>query len=330
MSYKGIAKVQHYVPQFLLRNFGTGKKDQVHVFNKSNDKTFVTNARNVAAESRFYDFKSNGIDISIEPILSRIESEAKPVFKKIIDTKSLSSLHEDERFALAVFLAVQFVRTKASRAAFGDAAKQFVDILRNRFGASEEQIKDSGFDLNDQHKALFAIKTVLDAPKDYATSFLSKDWLLLEAPSGGAFLMGDRPLALQNSAAAEGSFGNIGLMVPGIEVYFPITPNLAIALWCRSIGQQVLQAATYLRAQSEARPPSILSLKDPDRLLRLEASLRTEAILKYDQHNLENFNWLQIVHAESFIFSSRDDFDLVRKVIAQSESLRQGRRMRVS
>ncbi|MDB5789306.1 DUF4238 domain-containing protein [Caballeronia mineralivorans] len=56
MAHNGIAKVQHYVPQFLLRNFGTGKKDQLHVFNKATDKTFLTNARNVAAESRFYDF----------------------------------------------------------------------------------------------------------------------------------------------------------------------------------------------------------------------------------------------------------------------------------
>ena len=30
-----IAKVQHYVPQFLLRNFGNGKKDQVWVYDKT-------------------------------------------------------------------------------------------------------------------------------------------------------------------------------------------------------------------------------------------------------------------------------------------------------
>ena len=34
MSGNGIAKVQHYVPQFLLRKFGNGKKDQLHVFDK--------------------------------------------------------------------------------------------------------------------------------------------------------------------------------------------------------------------------------------------------------------------------------------------------------
>jgi len=167
MAYEGIAKVQHYVPQFLLRNFGTGKKDQINVFNKANDKTFVTNARNVAAESRFYDFKSGDMDVSVEPILSRIESAAKPVFKKIADASTLSSLNDDERLALAVFLAVQFVRTKASRAAFDDAANQLVDVLRTRFGASDEQVKESGFEFSDEHRSIAGIKAVLDAPKNY-------------------------------------------------------------------------------------------------------------------------------------------------------------------
>ena len=49
-----IAKVQHYVPQFLLRNFGNGKKDQLWGFyDKTSDRSFPTNAKNVASESRF-------------------------------------------------------------------------------------------------------------------------------------------------------------------------------------------------------------------------------------------------------------------------------------
>ena len=52
MAYDGISKVQHYVPQFVLRNFGNGKRDQVYVFDKRNDPTFATNVKNVASESR--------------------------------------------------------------------------------------------------------------------------------------------------------------------------------------------------------------------------------------------------------------------------------------
>ena len=34
MRYEGIAKVKHYVPQFLFRNFWMGKKDKLYVFDK--------------------------------------------------------------------------------------------------------------------------------------------------------------------------------------------------------------------------------------------------------------------------------------------------------
>ena len=39
MADNSIAKVQHYVPQFLRRNFGAGKKDQLHVFDNPNART---------------------------------------------------------------------------------------------------------------------------------------------------------------------------------------------------------------------------------------------------------------------------------------------------
>lgn len=53
MAYTGNAKVQHYVPRFLLKNFGAGKKHKLHAFDKQTEQAFPTNVKNVAAESRF-------------------------------------------------------------------------------------------------------------------------------------------------------------------------------------------------------------------------------------------------------------------------------------
>ena len=75
MAYNGIAKVQHYVPQFLLRNFGNGKKNQLYVFDKQKARSFASNTRNIACESRFYDFQVDGEEFSIEPALSKIEGQ---------------------------------------------------------------------------------------------------------------------------------------------------------------------------------------------------------------------------------------------------------------
>lgn len=105
------AKVQHYVPQFLLKQFGTGKKDQLHVFDKHTLRGFMTNARNVAAESGFYDFSVPQGTYSIEPWLGQIESRAKKILKAVLERDSLANFADDDRATLCDFLAVQLART---------------------------------------------------------------------------------------------------------------------------------------------------------------------------------------------------------------------------
>ena len=330
MAHNGIAKVQHYVPQFLLRNFGTGKKDQVHVFNKATDKTFVTNARNIAAESRFYDVELDGVSLTIEPALSRIEAAAKPIIKKLAESDTLAVLSLQERAQLSVFFAVQFVRTKAIRASAADAENQFREILRHR-GFNDDQLAEAGFGPDADMSAAMAIKMVIDAPKDYAHAFLLKQWVLLEAPAKDPFIIGDHPLAMQNVLPRKGPFGNIGLMVPGIEIYFPISPVRALAMWCPSTRDQIHEAAATIKALNRQAPELLLHrVKDPEAILRMAHAFDTGGLLQYQHDNVVNFNWLQIVHAESFVFSSVGDFDLAREVVAQSDDLRRGRRMTVS
>jgi hypothetical protein len=53
-----LPKVQHYVPQFILRNHCKGRKDLLWTFDKQNSKTFQSNIRNLAAASYFYDADS--------------------------------------------------------------------------------------------------------------------------------------------------------------------------------------------------------------------------------------------------------------------------------
>jgi hypothetical protein len=330
VAHNGIAKVQHYVPQFLLRNFGTGKKDQLHVLNKATGKTFLTNARNVAAESRFYDFKIDGADHTIEPALSRVEAAAKPVIQKLAESDSLAVLTSEDRELLTVFFAIQFVRTKAARAAAEDVEVQFRELLRSRFCADDAQIAEAGFGSDENIRAAFAAKRIIDAPMQFGRAFMEKDWVLLSAPAKDPFIIGDHPLTLQNAARREGPFGNIGLMVPGIEIYFPLSPVRALAMWCPSTGNQIREAAAQMQ-RLRGLSPHLLEqqIRDPEALLRLAHALETGSVLHYQREHIENFNWLQIVYAESFIFSSRDDFELARKVLSQSDELRRGRRMQV-
>ena len=73
MTRNKIAKIQHYVPQFLLKQFSSGKKPQVWVFDKTTGKKFKSHVKNVASEQGFYSFKFKGNELTIEPSLSNIE-----------------------------------------------------------------------------------------------------------------------------------------------------------------------------------------------------------------------------------------------------------------
>jgi hypothetical protein len=59
--------VHHYVPQFYLRNFSIGRKNQINVYDKTTDKSYKTAPRNTGAEYGFYEVSGyEGKLVSIE------------------------------------------------------------------------------------------------------------------------------------------------------------------------------------------------------------------------------------------------------------------------
>ena len=61
------AQNQHYVPQFILRQFlSNQKKEQVTVFDKKTGKIFITGIRNIMAERRFNNFTFESFDVVLE------------------------------------------------------------------------------------------------------------------------------------------------------------------------------------------------------------------------------------------------------------------------
>lgn len=110
---EGRKENQHYVPKMLLRNFAipdTGKRgrEQVHVLDKSNSRTFVANIRNVAAAFEFYETEMAGKVVNAERILGELEGHAALVLQKIIVNRSVGGLDHAERRWLSTFCAVQF------------------------------------------------------------------------------------------------------------------------------------------------------------------------------------------------------------------------------
>jgi len=328
----GIAKVQHYVPQFLLRKFGNGKKDQLHVFDKHTSRSFRTNAKNVASESRFYDFRIGNEDATLEPMLAELEGVTKPLLGRIIEKDSVSVITDAERELLSTFFAIQFTRTKAFREQMLDVPKMIRANLRSR---TEEQGARSRIEefvtLPDENE--LKIETahfMMNAPSTFGPHFLNKDWLLISTTRKSPFIIGDNPLALQN-AIDMGPYGNLGLAVKGIEIYLPLSPVRALAIWCPSHKQRIVSFASRLRQARALSQFHILEkIRDPEGIEHIARALIGDAPIQYSTENVRNFNSLQVRYAERFVFSSVPDFALAHEIVNSHPSLRTGMRVQIN
>lgn len=328
----GIAKVQHYVPQFLLKNFGNGKKDQLQVFDKHTGRAFPTNAKNVASESRFYDFNNDGVNETLEPMLSVLEGRTKPIFQKILDQDSIATISDEERILLSSFFAIQYTRTRWFREQWRSLPELLGQKLKEMINSEEElaAVEDYIRVPDENQTKLEVARIMVKAPEDFGQHFASKSWILLATTRKNPFIIGDHPLAMQNMIDME-PLGNIGLAVKGIEIYFPLSPTRALGLWCPSIQDNIVQAGNTLR-RLKVEAPHIVEqqIKNPAWIEALDTAMREGTPLLSVIENVENFNSLQVMHAERYVFSSVDEFSLAREMIADDPAFSRGRRMKVN
>lgn len=69
-------------------------------------------------------------------------------------------------------------------------------------------------------------------------------------------------------------------------------------------------------------------LKNPEGLERLAAAVTNSKPLAYEPVHVENFNSLQVANAERYVFSSGENFELVRRMLSTHPHLRKGPRMK--
>ncbi len=108
------SQLQHYVPRFLLRRFGVGKKKRLHVFDKHTGRRFASAARNLAAERSLYDFEFRGTKLTLEPGLAELESRAARHIERIVKDKSFQVMEQEEPGETCRFPPLKMVRAKRS------------------------------------------------------------------------------------------------------------------------------------------------------------------------------------------------------------------------
>lgn len=322
----GLAKVQHYVPQCLLRGFASGKSDQVWVLDKSNDKpAFQTAIRNVAAEKDFYNFDTPDGVASLEPVLSHIEDRAAGVLRRVRREGTLSSLTLMDEAVLALFTAVQIQRTQSFRLKIADTQAQLavkMGHLARQQGATEEKVAEAlARDIPQGEAAAKAVSLgMIGTAPNLVPLLLSKIRLVAKAAPGTHFYLSDNPVAMYNEID-HGPYGNIGLAVRGIQIFLPISSDLLLFSLCQSYESQ-------FRANAAGAQALLKNVKDGAQREELELmlSLNQSFVTAMDTGDamvlspdvVLRANWLQVVYGERFLFSKSNDFDVVREMIEKN------------
>ena len=310
-------KKQHTVPRFLLDHFGFGKKHKKKLFtyDKAAGRSFQQSVFDATTRNSFYNLKKHPENISMEPILASIESDAAPAIKRIIKERSLKNLTGEDKTKIATFVMIQKGRSLNALKQIEHFTEMMVEKVR-AIGADPKDVEQlEGYDDKDQEKDHF-INMILEHGKLYP-HLLNKAWMLFETTETQPFYISDNPVVMHNDYDMK-PYGSLGLKVKGIQVYLPLSSTLTLGFVCPSIFEEI----AHTRAQLQMVGAQAIQNMTPE---ILEAATRSLNFL----HDLENnntrqlkeehatfMNSLQVIYAEQYVFNKHDDFSLVEEMLS--------------
>ncbi len=299
----GKPKKQHYVPQFLLKNFTTGhnSKATVWVLDKRNEKVYESSVRDVAHENQFYEYHGEAGDIEAEELMQKIDSKGAGIIARIISNCKLPSSDED-RIWLSYFISTQMFRTPMTR----NDMENFRQTIIHKWGpdirVSPDDPKTVG-EYGPQDAKLSSLMVFRDVP-EFAKLLQGKVWILDEASRMPQYVISDNAVAMHNMVERRGR-GNLGLRNDGIEVYMPLSPKLTFHAICPILANA--------------------ALKTPELSVSFSHALMEGAPMVNAPQNVEFVNSLQVIWAERFVYAKdRSDLDMPLDMLRTNPELKDG------
>lgn len=319
---------QHTVPRFLLKHFsapGKGKRRRLHAFDKARGGSYATTPDDATVRNTFYNLDGHPERLSLEPLLGIYEHHAALVIAALLQHRDIRRLTEEERYKLAVFVAVQRARTFGEQQRIAGMVSVLSDKLAG-IGATADQVTDAlGISSERDTRHLFLHLLADQAP--HIDHYLNKDWYLFETTADHPFYVSDNPVVLQNSNDF-GPYGNLGLAVRGIEIYLPLSSTLMLAMYCPSKREGMLQRRQEIEFLVARAPNRIPAHMRPFEMLEHIRRFTDYLSFPLSQENVTRYNSLQVQFSEQYVFCERNDFTLVEKMLADDERYRIGPRFK--
>jgi hypothetical protein len=330
------AQNQHYVPRFILRQFlSDEEKEQVTVYDKHEDRVFVTSIKNIMTESRFNDFSNGEIEASFEPAASRIEEIVLPIYQQVLRERRIDP-DPDVRANLALLVAFQLTRTKAHRTMRESIHKSLEDRTK-AMGYKIEDIKGWEPFTEDVQKREH-LKGVVESLDEFTRLISIKQFFLAKPETGRYFCIGDSPVTLTNRRSF-GPYGNIGLAVPCIEIYMPLSSDLLLCAWCHTNAKKVYEHSASKNEFEQKALGELMAgrttaakMKAAMEIIRSEF-LETQTLMSAFEggapipstiENMEHYDSLQSMYAHRYVIVKDGNFDTVVRHNREHAKFRKG------
>ena len=214
-------KNHHFLPQFYLRNFGSG--NSIGLYNLDR-RVHVPTASIPGQCQRPYLYGKDG---AIEKAFRKMEGVAATVIRRLVTERVIFSPASPEHIALANFVSFQIARTPQAGERLRHANERIGDAVAKSFPAGMRgQVEQLMGTLGNPVLASLGVALgteplLLDLrPK-----------LLINA-TNTAFITSDSPVVLLNSWCRgwRGS-GVIGLACAGLQIFMPLSPEVVLLLY---------------------------------------------------------------------------------------------------
>lgn len=210
-----MGKKQHYVPQFLLRNWSNDEASiKTYIINK--DLIIpISSISSQAQEQYFY-----GEDQEIEEILNTLETETAPIIAKL--KTGILELSSEEKRTLIYFIAMQNVRTPNAIQQTNDG----ITAMTKNLLSHEKHFKGktdiiNSFEVSFTNPALQQLRLFLQSFLMYADLKMC----LLKANNENSFVIGQDPILTLNPYLVEKKWGGSkrGIGLKGVVIILPIS-----------------------------------------------------------------------------------------------------------
>lgn len=245
---------QHYVPQFIMRNFAD-EKGLLCIIDKQSSpiRAIASKATAILFENDMYETKN--LDGSyfdrnvIENKFAQIEGHIANVLQAVdSELSNRQTLSPDEEAAFALFIALQLVRLPMVREIINSSPKgRFTsDVDKGIYDKATyrmmllsresgfEYLKENGLELSEEAKEQLKGQSLLE----YTASFILSECAIyiLIAPNDNPYVLSDMPILINSC--------------PDAKYIFPVAPRIAICC-CLFEEASKSEFGGFIQAQSE-------------------------------------------------------------------------------